>query len=58
MGDADFGDAEFEPSDEQLQALAHEAFADVSARHRIALERLREEIAERRAKVLAKGPSR
>lgn len=44
-----FADPDFEPTDEDLRALSREAFADVGARHREALERLRGEIAALRA---------
>jgi len=46
--EADFGDPDFEPTDEQLVALSKEAFADVGQRRRAALARLRAEIAELR----------
>jgi hypothetical protein len=51
--EADFGDPEFEPSDEQLQALSSEAFAEVHVKNSEALERLRAEIAVLRARVLS-----
>ncbi|MCC6667291.1 MAG: hypothetical protein IT375_26325 [Polyangiaceae bacterium] len=52
-GGADFGDADFEPTDEQLRELSREAFADVRARHQAALEALRTRIAALRAAALA-----
>ena len=47
-------DPEFEPSDEELQQLARDAFADVPARNREAQQRLWDEIAVLRAQVLAR----
>ena len=41
-----FADPDFEPSDEDLEALVHEAFADVVARREAALAELYEQIAE------------
>ena len=49
-----FGDAEFEPSDDELRALSREAFADVAARHAAALDRLWAEIDQLRAAALAR----
>lgn len=49
-----FGDSEFEPTDEQLQALSREAFADVAELNRKALARLRAEIEELKAEALAR----
>ncbi|MBX3466889.1 MAG: hypothetical protein KF878_08320 [Planctomycetes bacterium] len=49
-----FGDAEFEPTDEQLQALTREAFAGVAEEHRRALARLRAEIEALRSEALAR----
>jgi hypothetical protein len=43
-----FGDPDFEPSDEELVALSKEAFADVGERRRAALARLHAEIADLR----------
>lgn len=51
---ANFGDPSFEPSDEQLQDLSREAFADVGARWEVARTRLREEIARLRAEAIAR----
>ena len=45
-------DPNFEPTDEDLQRLSREAFADVAARNREALERIHAEIAVLRAAVL------
>ena len=53
-----FADPEFEPTDEQLQDLSREAFADVAARHARALELLRERIAALRADVMARMAKR
>jgi hypothetical protein len=50
---ADFGDPDFEPTDEQLSALSHEAFADVGARHQAAFAALRARVAALRVEVLA-----
>jgi Ser/Thr protein kinase RdoA (MazF antagonist) len=47
-------DPDYEPSDEELQQLAHDAFAEVPARHREALQQMRESIAALRAAVLAR----
>lgn len=49
-----FGDPEFEPTDEQLQALSREAFAGVAERQRSAMARLRAEIETLRAEALAR----
>ena len=54
MRSANFGNPEFEPTDDELKALSKEAFAEVGARHRAALARLRTEVEEMRAEVLAK----
>ncbi len=51
---ADFGDPSFEPTDEQLQLLAKEAFAGVADRHQVVLARLRDEVARLREGVLAR----
>jgi hypothetical protein len=48
------GDPEFEPTDEQLTRVAHEAFSQVAARHRENLVRMRAEIAELRRVSLAR----
>lgn len=45
-------DPDFEPTDEQLQALSKRAFADVARQHADALRRLEASIAERRKVVL------
>ena len=39
-----FGDPSYEPTDEELAELMHEAFADVPARRAAALARLHDEI--------------
>ena len=51
-------DPDYEPSDEELQQLAHDAFADVPARHREAQQRLWDEIAILRAQALARLANR
>jgi len=45
-------DPAFEPTDEQLQQLARDAFADVGERHRAALARLRARILAGRAEAM------
>jgi len=50
---ANFADPGYEPSDEDLMALAAEAFADVPEARRRALEELRRKIAEERASILS-----
>jgi len=47
-------DPEYEPTDEDLQGLAREAFAHVRGAHERALSQLRDEIAVERAEVLAR----
>jgi len=49
-----FADPEFEPTDEQLEQLSREAFADVGERNREALARLRGHVAKLRAASLAR----
>jgi hypothetical protein len=49
-----FGDPSFEPTDEELAELMHEAFAEVPARNAAAQTRIRQEIAELRAQALAR----
>lgn len=49
-----FGDPSFEPTDEELAELMHEAFAEVPARNAAALARLEQETAELRAQALAR----
>jgi hypothetical protein len=51
---ANFADADYEPTDEDLQALAQEAFAQVTERHVDALTRLRRRIAELRTEALVR----
>jgi hypothetical protein len=53
-----FGDPSFEPTDEELADLMHEAFAEVPARNAAALARLENEIAELRAQALARFAQR
>jgi hypothetical protein len=48
-----FGDPSYEPTDEELAELMHEAFADVPARNAAALARIHEDIARLRAEALA-----
>jgi hypothetical protein len=50
-------DPEVEPTDEELAGLTHRAFAHVRAERAAALDRLREEIAAERVRVLARLPS-
>jgi hypothetical protein len=49
-----FGDPSFEPTDEELAELMHEAFAEVPARNAAALARLEQETAELRAQALVR----
>jgi hypothetical protein len=49
-------DPSYEPSDEELQELSRAAFADVPARRKAALERLRAEIRTLRAAALRAFP--
>jgi hypothetical protein len=53
-----FGDPSFEPTDEELTELMHEAFADVPARNAAARASLRREIAELRKHALARFEQR
>jgi hypothetical protein len=46
-------DADFEPSDDQLEDLSRKAFAGVRERRRAALARVHAEVAMRREAVLA-----
>ena len=48
----DLADPTFEPSDEDLIELSHQAFSEVPARNRESLRRLNEEIERTRAEVL------
>jgi hypothetical protein len=48
------GDPSYEPTDEELAELMHEAFADVPARNAAALARLHEDIAELRKQAMAR----
>ena len=48
-GPTDFGSSELEPSDDDLQELSHEAFADVAEQNQRALKKLRDEITKLRA---------
>jgi len=45
-----FADPDYEPTDEELKALARDAFSEVRQKHERALEKLYEEIAAARAK--------
>jgi hypothetical protein len=47
-----FGDPSYEPSDEELAELMHEAFADVPARNAAALAKLHEGIARLREEAM------
>jgi predicted Zn-dependent protease with MMP-like domain len=47
-------DPDYEPSDEELQQLAHAAFAEVPARQREAERRLWEEIEALRVQLMAR----
>jgi len=49
-----FGDPSFEPTDEELAELMHEAFAEVPARNAAALARIHSEIAVLRDLALAR----
>jgi len=49
-----FGDPSYEPTDEELAELMHEAFADVPSRNAAALARLHEDIAELRKQAMAR----
>lgn len=49
-----FGDPSFEPTDEELAELMHEAFAEVPARNAEALARIHSEIAVLREQALAR----
>ncbi len=51
-------DPEYEPSDEELQQLARDAFADVPAQHRETQQRIRDEIAALRVQALARLANR
>ena len=51
MADINLADPEFEPTDEQLEALFKRAFAEVGSKHRESLARLRAEIALLRVEV-------
>jgi hypothetical protein len=54
----DLADPSYEPSDEELIGLAQRAFADVRQKHESSLIRLRQEIAEERARALARLAAR
>ena len=41
-----FGDPSYEPTDEELAELMHEAFAEVPARNAAALAKIHEEVAK------------
>jgi len=53
-----FGDPSYEPTDEELAELMHEAFAEVPARNAAALARLEQEVAELREQALARFEQR
>jgi hypothetical protein len=48
-----FGDPDYEPTDEELAELMHEAFADVPARNAEALAKVHEEVARLRQEAMA-----
>jgi DNA-binding transcriptional regulator YbjK len=48
-----FGDPSFEPTDEELAELMHEAFAEVPARNAEALARIHSEVARLREEAMA-----
>jgi hypothetical protein len=48
-----FGDPSYEPTDEELAELMHEAFADVPARNAEALAKVHEEVARLREEAFA-----
>ena len=50
LAKANFADPDFEPTDEQLEALMTEAFAGVKTANDKALQELRRQIAEARGK--------
>lgn len=54
MAQRNFASAAYEPTDEDLAELMHEAFADVDQANQRALADLREQVKARRALVLAK----
>lgn len=51
---ANFGDREFEPTDEDLQQLSREAFADVASLRMTAQQEMRTRIAALRVDALAR----
>ena len=53
-----FGDPNYEPTDEELAELMHEAFAEIPARNAAALARLEKEVAELREQALARFEQR
>ena len=53
-----FGDPSFEPTDEELAELMHEAFAEVPARNAAAMAQLENEIAELRTRALIRFEQR
>jgi hypothetical protein len=53
-----FGDPSYEPTDEELAELMHEAFADVPARNSAAIAKLHEDIAKLRDEAIARRRSR
>jgi len=54
MRHPNLADPDFEPTDEQLQELAHRAFAGVAEAHARALKELHERIAAEAAEALRK----
>jgi len=53
-----FGDPSFEPTDEELAELMHEAFAEVPAQNVATLARLRREVADLREQAVARFKQR
>lgn len=51
--DVNFADPDVEPGDEAFEQLSHEAFAEVAARHRESLARLRGQVSALRVDALA-----
>jgi hypothetical protein len=49
-----FGDPSYEPTDEELAELMHEAFADIPARNAAALAKIHDDIAKLREEAMAR----
>ena len=54
----DLADPDFEPTDEQLEGLAHRAFADVGPENQKALDEVRARIEKLRSEVRGKFPGK